>query len=305
MFKAAFQMNTKIPYLSKGDTIYITAPAKAIEAEHVDFAKNFLEKNGFNVIISEHCLGQENYFSGTDNERRSDFQKGLDDPSVKAILCARGGYGSVRIVDDLQWAGFLRQPKWIIGFSDITYFHHKIHNFELQSIHGSMPLNFSNNTHEALTTIIQALKGETIKIEISSSDFNKLGEIEGELIGGNLSIIYALLGTNDLVDYTGKILFIEDLAENLYAIDRMMYALSKSGILDKIKGLIIGGMTDLKDTAVPFGQTYQELILEKFKFRKIPICFDFPAGHINDNRALIFGKEVKLVINKDKTTLEY
>jgi len=298
-------MNSKIPYLSKGDCIYITSPAKAIEKEHIDFAVKTIEKMGFKVLLSENCLHHENYFAGTDSQRRIDFQKGLDDPTVKAILCARGGYGSVRIIDDLQWAGFLRQPKWIIGFSDITYFHHKINNFNLPSIHATMPLNFSSNSEESIRSLFGALLGEKRKIQITSSPFNKKGEVEGELIGGNLSIIYALLGTNDQVDYAGKILFIEDLAENLYAVDRMLYSLKKAGVLDKIAGLIIGGMTDLKDTLIPFGKTYQEIILNQLTYRKIPICFDFPAGHLDDNRALVFGEEVKLVVENSNSFIEF
>lgn len=298
-------MTKDIPYLKKGDVIYITAPAKSIEKEHVNFAKNYLESKGFTVKISPHCLGQHHYFSGTDSERRADFQQALDDPSIKAILCARGGYGSVRIIDDLQWAGFLRNPKWIIGFSDITYFHNKIHNFELPSIHGTMPLNFSSNTESALSSFISTLEGGGTEFKIPSSSYNKDGEISGVLTGGNLSILYALLGTNDKVDYTGKILFIEDLAENLYAIDRILYSFEKAGVFRKIKGLIVGGMTNLKDTEVPFGQNYQEIILDKFKYTKIPICFDFPVGHINDNHSLTFGKEAKLVVKKEYSFLEY
>jgi muramoyltetrapeptide carboxypeptidase len=298
-------MKNGIPYLKKGDLIYITSPAKSIEKEHVIFSKKYLESRGFRVKISPHCTEQNNYFSGTDLERRSDFQTGIDDTEVKAILCARGGYGSVRIIDDLQWAAFLRNPKWIIGFSDITYFHNKINGFELPSIHATMSLNFSTNTKEALNTLIYALTGKLDGYKIKSSGYNKLGKAEGIIIGGNLSILYALLGTNNDLDYRNKILFIEDLAENLYAIDRMLYSFQKAGVFDKIKGLIVGGMTDLKDTAKPFGKTYQEIILEKFIYNRIPICFDFPAGHIDNNKAITFGKPVNLVVEKDYTTLEF
>lgn len=290
--------NNIIPYLKKGDLIYITAPAKAIEKELIENAKLFFEKSGYNVLISKHCIGTFNYFSGTDEERTADLQFGLDHPDIKAIICARGGYGCVRILDNLQWASFVREPKWIVGFSDVTVFHQRCQRFEIESIHGTMPLNFEENTEEALSTLLSALEGKSYSITSENSVYNQKGIVEGELIGGNLSILYSLIGTDDQIDYEGKILFIEDLSEQLYHLDRMFYSFAKAGILEKINGLIIGGMTDMKDTAIPFGKNYQEIILAHFKYRKIPICFDFPAGHINDNRALIFGRKITLEINE-------
>ncbi len=294
---------TPIPYLQQGDLIYITAPAKAIEQEHVLFAKAFLEINGFKVKISANCLGQHNYFSGTDSERQADFQEGIDDPEVKAILCARGGYGCVRIVDQLNWAGMLRNPKWIIGFSDITVFHHRMQKFNLPSIHGSVALNFKENSKEALTTMVDALTGTLTEISTTPHTNNQFGSCSGKLIGGNLSIIYSLLGTNDALDFTDSILFIEDLAEHLYHIDRMIFALEKAGALSKIKGLIVGGMTDLEDTTIPFGATIESIILRPFEYQKIPIAFNFPAGHISDNRALVLGANYELNVTEKSTIL--
>ncbi len=292
-------------YLQKGDLIYITAPAKAIEKEHLEFAVNLLEEEGFRVLLSKHCAGQYHYFSGTDEERRADLQFGLDHPEVKAILCARGGYGCVRIVDDLQWAGMLREPKWLIGFSDITVFHQRLQRFGLQSIHGTMVLNFRENTIEARGTLLKALRGEDYVIQAGPNAFNKSGLATGELVGGNLSIIYSLLGTNDQIDYSGKILFIEDLAEHIYHIDRMLFALKKAGVLEQISGIVVGGMTDLEDTAIPFGKSVEELILEQFSFRNIPIAFDLPAGHIHDNRALIFGRKAELSVTETGSSLKW
>lgn len=292
-------------HLQKGDLIYITAPAKAIDEECVLYAKNFLEKNGFRVLVSENCLGQYNYFSGTDDERLADFQYGIDNPEIKAILCARGGYGCIRILDRIQWAGMLRNPKWLIGFSDITIFHQRMQRFELQSIHGPMPLNFADNTPEALITLLSAMKGEEYSISLPTTKDNKTGHAKGKLVGGNLSILYSLLGTDDQLDYSNTILFIEDLAEQLYHIDRMFYAFEKAGVFNKIKGLIVGGMTDMKDTANPFGRTLEELILNHFTYRNIPIAFEFPAGHIPDNRALVLGKECSLEINPEQSILTY
>jgi muramoyltetrapeptide carboxypeptidase len=293
-------MNVPQP-LASGDLIYITAPAKAIEKEHVDFAVAFFENAGFRVLVSKNCLGQHHYFSGTDEERLEDLQYGIDHPEVKAIVCARGGYGCVRIVDRIQWASMLREPKWMVGFSDVTVFHQHLQRFNLPSIHGSMVLNFKDNSQVALNTLLMALKGESFSVA-ATSNFNKSGSAEGTIVGGNLSIVYSLIGTNNQPDYSDKILFVEDLAEHLYHIDRMFYALNKSGILDKISGLVVGGMTDLEDTATPFGMSVEEIILAHFQYRNIPIAFGFPAGHLNDNRALILGKKVRF--NVEGTTSE-
>ncbi|MFO0494169.1 MAG: LD-carboxypeptidase [Flavobacteriia bacterium] len=296
-------MNVPQP-LASGDLIYITAPAKAIEKEHVDFAVAFFENAGFRVLVSKNCLGQHHYFSGTDEERLEDLQYGIDHPEVKAIVCARGGYGCVRIVDRIQWASMLREPKWMVGFSDVTVFHQHLQRFNLPSIHGSMVLNFKDNSHEALNTLLMALKGESFSVA-ATSNFNKSGSAEGTIVGGNLSIVYSLIGTNNQPDYSDKILFVEDLAEHLYHIDRMFYALNKSGILDKISGLVVGGMTELEDTATPFGMSVEEIILAHFQYRNIPIAFDFPAGHLNDNRSIVLGKKMLLNVEGTSAGLSY
>jgi muramoyltetrapeptide carboxypeptidase len=292
-------MNTPIPFLHPGDLISILAPAKSIDKELVLNAVAFFESKGYQVEVGEHCTGEFNYFSGTDEARTADFQKAIDNPKVKAIICARGGYGSIRILDRLNWAAFLREPKWIVGFSDITVFHQHIQCYDLPSIHATMPKDFGENTTESFDTLLDALEGRELNLEIPSSHSNKLGKAEGILLGGNLSIIHGLIGTDAQPDYTDSILFIEDLSEQLYHIDRMFYSLVKAGILDKIKGLIVGGMTDMKDTLVPFGQTLEEIICSHFTYRKIPITFQFPAGHIADNRAIIFGKKVELNVTSN------
>jgi len=296
-------MNLSIEKLKPGDLIEILAPAKSIEKTHVEAAVKTLEKMGFNVRVSEHCLGRYNYFSGTISERLLDFQKAIDDDEVKAILCARGGYGCIQLVDKLQWANMLRHPKWIIGFSDVTVFHQKLGSMGLKSIHGTMPLNFSKNSMESLSTLNDALTGKTYTIKAKHTKHNRLGSANATLRGGNLSILYSLLGTDDCVDYTDTILFVEDLSEQIYHLDRMFYALAKAGILNRIKGLIIGGMKDMKDTAIPFGMSYEDVILSHFDYRKIPICFSFPAGHINDNRTLVIGSEVELNVNSTGSEL--
>jgi len=293
------------PNLSKGDLIYITAPAKATDAVSVFYTKSFLESYGFRVLLSEHCLGVHRYFSGTDEERASDMQFGIDHPEVKAILCARGGYGCVRIVDDINWANMLREPRWLIGFSDITVFHHRLMKLGVQSIHGSMPLNFEKNSPEALATMLAILQGEKPSITCEANPANQLGSAEGILIGGNLSIVFSLLGTDDALNFDEGILFLEDLAEQLYHLDRMFFALKKTGALSRIKGLIIGGMTDLEDTDNPTGLTINEIVSQHFKYSKIPICYDFPIGHLADNRSVVIGAKVHLKVDEIGAELSY
>lgn len=291
--------------LQPNDLIVLVSPAKAIDETLVLAAKSKLEGAGFRVELGQYVVGQKHYFSGTDEERAADFQWAIDHPEAKAILCARGGYGCIRILDRIQWASQLREPKWLIGFSDVTVFHQYLQKFELPSIHATMPLNFGEITEEAWQSLIDALLGRTLSYTISANKNNQLGEAKGKLLGGNLSILYSLLGTDLQPDYTDSILFIEDLAEQLYHIDRMFYAFQHAGILNQIKGLIVGGMTDLKDTATPIGFSLEELILQHFQYRSIPIAFDFPAGHIPDNRSLILGKEVSLNVHETSVTLTF
>lgn len=298
-------MNQVPVSLQKGDLIALVAPAKAIEREHVFFAKNFFEKEGFRVVLSDHCLGEYHYFSGDEGQRLKDFQSALDNPEVKAIVCARGGYGCVQILDRIQWASQLQEPKWIVGFSDVTYFHQRMQRHGIASIHGTMPLNFQQNSAEALSTLVNCLKGKPTEISWDANKHNRLGTATGTLVGGNLSILYALLGTDDHLNFEDTILYIEDVGEPIYAIDRMFYAFSKAGVLDKIKGLVVGGMTNLSDTAVPFGKSYEEVILSHFAYRKVPVAFGLPAGHLDDNRALVLGISATLTIEKGSSHLTF
>jgi muramoyltetrapeptide carboxypeptidase len=293
------------PALNPGDLIYITAPAKLMDAQAVTYAKKHLEENGFKVLISKNCLGKHHYFSGTDEERLSDLQFGIDHPDVKAILCARGGYGSIRLVDRINWANMLREPKWLIGFSDITVFHHRLNSLGVQSIHGSMPINFEKNTDAALTSLVNTLKGSWPQFALPSNQSNKVGIATGNLIGGNLSIVYSMLGTDDQYDFEDSILFLEDVGEHYYQVERMLYAFKKAGIFQKIKGLIIGGMTELEDTDPPLGRSIEEIILEQLRFSNMPVLFNFPTGHITDNRALVIGKHIKISVKENETIVSY
>ena len=291
--------------LKKGDLIYIVSPAKSIDPESIYFAIKLVESWGFTAECAEHTLGKHNYFSGNDFDRISDFQLAIDHKDAKAILCARGGYGCIRIVDELNWSNFEQSPKWLIGFSDITVLHHRAQRLSIMSMHATMPLNFQMNSKEALETFRSALTGESFSIEAPLSSMNNTGIARGPLVGGNLSIIYSLLGTTDAYDFRGSILFIEDLSEQLYHIDRMLFALQKAGVFDEIKALVIGGMTDLQDTTPSFGMTYEDAILEKVKDNNVPICFNFPTGHIEDNRAMIIGAMVELEVNEQGAKLCY
>lgn len=296
-------MNLSISPLQKGDKIAIVSPAKAIEQHFVLFAKEKLEQLGYEIVLGQHVEGRHHYYSGTIAERLADLQEAIDDPTVKAILCARGGYGCIQLVDIVNWSSLLRQPKWIIGFSDITVFHQRLFKLGLKSIHGTMPLNFEQNSPESFTTLIHALEQSPYQIQAPAHKSNKTGSAEGILVGGNLSILYSLLGTDDQINYTDTILFIEDLSEQLYVIDRMLFAFRKAGIFDRIRGLIVGGMTHLSDTNPPIGESLEELILKHFQYSKTPICFGFPAGHIDDNQALRFGSMATLTVNSNEVHL--
>jgi len=291
------------PFLQPGDTIYITAPAKAIEESVVLEAKKTLETWGLNVRVAPHCLGRAAYFSGTDAERLADFQHGLDDPSIKAILCARGGYGCVRIVEELDWTAFQQNPKWIVGFSDVTVFHQKINQLGVESIHGIMPLGFTEGSMEAKETLHKALFGESIILEASPVKENCMGTAKGSLIGGNMTIIYSLIGTELSYTFKNKILFIEDIGEQIYKVDRMLHAFKLAGIFNQISGLILGGFTEMEDTDVPFGKTIEELISEQVVNLGIPVAFNVPIGHIPDNQAVVVGRTVTLTVTQTKSTL--
>jgi muramoyltetrapeptide carboxypeptidase len=293
------------PALQTGDLVYLCAPAKAIEQAYILVAEKWLIHIGLRSIRSKNLTGRHHYFSGSAHERLADLQEGIDHPEVKAIWCARGGYGSVQLVDNLQWASFIREPKWLIGFSDICVLHHKIQSVGIQSIHATMALNIEKNSAASKTRLKELLFGEKTPFAIAPHRQNKFGKASGVLIGGNLSIIYSMLATPERYDFSGAILFIEDLAEHLYHIDRMLYALRKNGALTQISGLIIGGLTDLEDTDIPFGESVEELILAHFDYRKIPICFDFPAGHIDDNQALLLGAKVELEVSERQCLLGY
>ena len=286
------------PYLQKGDTIGITSTARKINPDELEFTIRFLEEKGF-VIKLGSCIGKEEHqFAGTDEERTQSINELIHDTSVKAILCARGGYGSVRIVDQINWEGLQHAPKWICGYSDVTVLHARVHTLGVASLHSTMPINFKTNTIEALESLVLQLKGTPTSLSADTHAFNRTGTASGQLVGGNLSILYSLLGSQDQLDTTGKILFLEDLDEYLYHIDRMMQALKRAGMLDDITGLVIGGMNDMNDNAIPFGSTAKQIIANAVKEYNYPIAFNLPVGHIDDNRTLMLGAEYMLEVTE-------
>ncbi|MBC7745775.1 MAG: LD-carboxypeptidase [Flavobacterium sp.] len=292
-------------YLQPGDSVAITCPAKKLPHK-IDEAVNLLKSWGLNVILGETVYAEYNQYAGDDGLRTKDFQRFLDDPSIKAIFAARGGYGTVRIIDGIDFSGFALNPKWIVGFSDITVIHSHIYaNYQAQSIHGQMPLTIPDGTKRSLETLKKVLFNEALDYQYKSSIDNKPGEAKGVLIGGNLSLLISMMGSVSEMNYNDKILFLEEVGEYLYSIDRMMWILKRSGKLANLKGLIIGGFTEIKDNDIPFGKTAVEIINEHVSDYSYPVCYNFPAGHIEDNHALILGKTVNLKAGKREVHLTY
>ncbi len=290
--------------LKPGDTIALISPAKAIEAELVESAAAFLNEKGYPVVIGQHAKGQHHYFSGTVEERLADLQWAIDHPDVKAIWCNRGGYGAIHLLELAQTANLLREPRWLIGFSDITNFHCLGLTLDLATVHATMPLNFKENSAESFETIFSVLESNRTAFEWTTEKPTKLGTAQGKVVGGNLSILYSLLGTRYFPDVTDCILFIEDIGEQWYAVDRMIHAFHLAGIWEKVAGVMIGGMTDMKETATPCNLPFEQTILSFCRYRNIPIAFDAPIGHQNDNRAVVVGKKGQLTVSSSTARFE-
>jgi len=288
----------KPPALNKGDKIGLVTPARKIKLDDISTSVDIIRNQGFVPVYDEELFAEDNQFAGNNQLRAQKIQKMLDDTNIKAIFSVRGGYGSVRIIDLLDFAAFKLKPKWFVGYSDITVFHcHLNHALGVQSLHASMPINFPENSEDALNGLFQVLRGKKPAYQLGSNRLNRVGSAEGQLCGGNLSVLYSLMGSRSFPDLNRKILFLEDLDEYLYHIDRMMLALKRAGHLSKLKGLVVGAMSDMNDNEVPFGKTAYDIIHEAVATYDYPVCFDFPAGHINDNRPLIMGAKVKLDVH--------
>ncbi|MBS9768215.1 MAG: LD-carboxypeptidase [Flavobacteriaceae bacterium] len=294
-------------FLQKGDTITLLSPAGSIRAEQVLPSVELLKSWGLNVKISAHSFAEHHRFAGTDEERISDLQSALDDKNTKAILCNRGGYGSLRLLEKLDFTTFLKYPKWLIGFSDITIFHSYFNSkLQCETLHAPMPVNLSQQDcpQETVQFFKKALLGEKLTYEICSNPQNKLGIAEGELIGGNLATLFTLLATDFAYKMHNKILFLEDIGEPIHKIDQMLLAMKLSGCFTQLKGLLIGGFTDISNEP-KFGKTLQELIAEHTSSYNFPIVYDFPVGHIDYNYPLFVGRKAKLEVGKEKVILDF
>lgn len=294
------------PYLKKGDTIGIVAPAGYMAFDKMETCVNTLQDWGYTVKLGDTAnSNSSNYFSGTDEERLADLQQMLDDKEVKAILFARGGYGMSRIIDRINFKRFKRSPKWLIGYSDITVLHtHVYSRYGIATLHAPMAAAFNDGDNKFIAALKNTLEGAKADYSCESHELNRAGEVSGRLIGGNLTLLAHAIGTPS--DFKGKrkILFIEDIGEYLYNIDRMFLQLKRTGKLDKLAGLIIGGFTDTKDTERPFGKTAEEIIYEQVKDYSFPVCFGFPVSHSKENYPLKEGVEYRLKVGADGVQLK-
>ena len=300
------QKKMKIPpYLKKGDIVAIVCTARKFFLEDAIPAKELLESWGLKIKLGATIGLDSCQLGGTDLERAADFQNMMDDENIKAIWCSRGGYGTVRMVDLLDFTKFKKNPKWIMGFSDVTVLHSQANAERVASLHCIMPFTVPKASDEVKETLRRALFGEHIEYSIPSKSYDIQGKTSGELVGGNLSILYSLLGSKSSLDTKNKILYIEDLDEYLYHIDRMMQNIKRNGYFENLNGLIVGGMTDMHDNEIPFGQNAVQIITAIAKEYNIPVCFDFPAGHMKDNRTLVLGKEVDFEVNEKEVVLKF
>jgi muramoyltetrapeptide carboxypeptidase len=294
------------PYLKQGDTIGMLCPSGYMPFEKAQKCIDVLQQWGFKVQLGKTLGSQYNYFSGTDEERLNDLQLMLDNENIKAIYCARGGYGLSRIIDKINFEKFIQNPKWIIGYSDITLLHAHIYsNYNIASLHAPMAAAFNEieTSEEYIYSIYKSLVGEQQLYKTASYNLNKQGNCEGELVGGNLALLAHIIGTKSDISTKNKILFIEDIGEYKYNIDRMLMHLKRAGKLDELAGLIVGSFTEIKDTTIPFGQNIKEIIFDKIKEYNYPVCFDFPVGHTEKNYALKIGVKYKLTVS-DEVRLE-
>jgi len=293
------------PYLQKGDTVAILATARKHIVKSMQPTIDLLESWGLHVVIGKSIGLEENQLAGNDEQRAADLQEQLDNPNIKAIWCARGGYGTVRVVDLIDFTQFKKSPKWLVGFSDVTVLHNHLNTMGYKSIHGIMPISLAKASKEAIESLRLSLFGQPLQYAIDPHPMNRLGKATGEVVGGNLSILYSVLGSPSAIDCTDKILYIEDLDEYLYHIDRMMMNLKRNGCLESLKGIIVGSMTDMKDNDIPWGKNALEIVQDVTKQYNIPVIFNFPAGHIHDNRALILGNNVTIEVTENCSTVVF
>lgn len=294
------------PFLKKNDTVCIISPSGAIDAQLIYDAKKVLENWGLNVVVGEFATSVYGRFAGTKHQRISDLQQALNNPEFKAILCSRGGYGLSQIIDKLDFSKFIESPKWLIGYSDITVLHNAISKLDIASVHGLMAKHLSENkgTDFPSTLLKNLLFGEMPSYKFGSTTDNRTGNATGKLIGGNLSVFCGLIGTSYDLNYVGNILFIEDIGEKPYHIDRMIQNLRLSGAFSKLNGLIVGQFSDCEED-LQMMQTIRELIYDAVKAYNYPVCFDFPAGHVDYNLPLLLGQKINLSVDNENVLVFY
>jgi muramoyltetrapeptide carboxypeptidase len=295
----------KPPFLKKNDLVGIAAPAGKINSENIEYAIKTLQSWDLEVICAPNLFAVHHNFSGNDQQRLDDLQQMLDHPDIKAVFCARGGYGTIRIVDRLDFSGFIKHPKWVVGFSDITVLHsHIIFNFGIPTLHGPMPNTFIKTESSSMEYLHQALFGELKSYDFAPNPYNIPGKAKGVMVGGNLSLLNNLKGTASGFDPANKILLLEDVDEYLYNIDRMLWGLSRTYDFSLLAAVVAASFSNLKDNDIPFGNSVEEIILEHFEQYGIPVVFGFPAGHDHINHPLFLGSEIKLTATSDKCTIE-
>ena len=298
------------PYLKAGDTVAIVAPSGILKhrEREVQQAVDLLKSWGLHAVVGKNVFSKSNHFAGTDEERCADLQNAMDDPKISAIWCARGGYGTVRVLDKLNYIKFRKNPKWIIGYSDITALHNQVHNEGFQSLHALMCVSLTKDigdVKEAVSTFKSAIFGNPENYILEGSKYNEIGEASGELVGGNLTMLHTMLGSDTSIDTTGKILFIEEIGEYKYHIDRMLQSMKRAGYFDNLNGLVVGDMSRMRTNTTLWGTSVEQLILDALEDYDFPIAFNMPAGHEKDNRALVLGKVVNLKVEKNESKLSY
>lgn len=297
-----------IPSLLKpGDTIGIAAPGRKILPGEIEAAMRIFKDWGLNVTLAKNLFSTSHgYMAGSDEERLKDMQTFLDDPSIKAVVCARGGYGSTRIIDLLDYSSLQKNPKWLIGFSDVTAFHLKLSSLRLASIHGTMPILFSkNDSASSILSLFELLMEGAGTVSFKPSGFLREGKASGELIGGNLSLLCESLGTSSEPDTENKILIVEEIDEHLYKLDRMFTQLRRAGKLKNLAALVVGHLTDMKPGELPFGETAEEIISKTVHDYSYPLVFGFPSGHENPNLAWVHGAPAVLTVDKGTSSIQY
>ena len=296
-----------MPYLNSGDTIAIVAPAAKVTPEQVAPAVQFLQNQGFVVVVPDELFQEDNGFAGTVSHRTALLQRFLDRPGIKAILCARGGYGTVSLLDSLDFTLFRQHPKWVCGFSDVTALHSHLQVLGFPTLHSAMPITIreSNFDSEYNASLVSALRGEPLHYDFEPNPYNRIGAATAPVVGGNLSLLYSLLESVSSISTDGKILFIEDVDENIYHIHRMLVSLDRAGKLKNLKGLVVGSMRNIKFDDYFMDKTMESVVLEVCGKYGYPVCFDFPAGHGGQNYALRFGCVATLTVTSEHCSLQY